>query len=518
MEKKSASYFRIVLWLLAIVRFIIPFFLQHASYEPHRDEYLYLAEAAHPAWGFMEVPPMMSWLGQLIPSNGNSLFWVKCWPALFGAANFLLTGKIIQSLGGSWFALCLCFLSSVLGVYLRVFFLFQPNAPEIFFWTAMAWTMIRYNQTEDNKWLYGLGVAGGLALMSKYSVLLFMAGLVIGLLLTPGRKLFRNKHFYAAALIAFLIFLPNLYWQYQHHWPVVFHMHELSKTQLQYVNPLSFLTDQLLMHLPVLYVWAAGLLALFLFPDYRPYRLFGWAWLVVIVLLLLAHGKNYYTLGAYPVLFAFGACFLEQITTNRKIARAAMVTVSLVLGIWLIPLALPVWEPDRLAAFYTKQHFDKTGALKWEDLRNHPLPQDFSDMLGWKEMARKAGKAYNLLNEEEKKHTLVFCDNYGEAGAVTFYGKQFGLPPAYSDNASFLYWLPADPAFDNLVLVTPDKQEMQHDFIRDFKSAQLVDSITNPFAREKGSLIILLKGANQSFRNYFQKQLAGDRQAVGIIP
>jgi len=507
--------FNRILWLLALLRLIIPFMLQSGVYEPHRDEYLYLAEAAHPAWGYMEVPPMLSWLATLTPFQSGQLFWVKCWPSIFGALTFLVSGKIIESLGGGIFALLLCFLSFVLGVYLRVFFLFQPNAPEIFFWTLMAWGLIRYTQTNQNKWLYCFGIAAGLGLLSKYSIVLFITGLLVGLLLTKNRRVFANKRLWFSGGIALLIFLPNLLWQYQHHFPVVFHMRELSRTQLQYVSPASFLIDQILMHLPVFYVWLAGLLAVFFVPAFRPYRFIGWAWLIVIILLLLAHGKNYYALGAYPVLFALGAVCLEQWSERRRFFRWAMITISLILGIWLIPLALPVWEPTRLASFYKNQHFEKTGALKWEDLEQHPLPQDFADMLSWKEMTEKSAKAFNQLTAAEKKRTLIFCDNYGEAGAVSYYGHALGLPPAFSDNASFLYWLPANPDFDNLVLVTPDQLEMEHAFIRDFASAKLVDSITNPFARERGTLIILLKGPNQAFRDFFRKKLEADRKEAG---
>ena len=47
----------LLLCLLALLKLILPFFIQNAAYEPHRDEFLYLAEGKHLAWGFMEVPP-----------------------------------------------------------------------------------------------------------------------------------------------------------------------------------------------------------------------------------------------------------------------------------------------------------------------------------------------------------------------------------------------------------------------------------------------------------------------------
>src|ERR1700740_848389 len=134
--------FNRVLYGLAFIKFIIPYFLQHPIYETHRDELLYLAEGNHMAWGFMEVPPLLSifaWLTQIL---GGGMFWIKCWPSLIGAVNFIMVGRIIFYLGGSYFALVMAFLSFVLSGYLRVHFLFQPNFLEIFFWTAMAYSLI----------------------------------------------------------------------------------------------------------------------------------------------------------------------------------------------------------------------------------------------------------------------------------------------------------------------------------------------------------------------------------------
>jgi hypothetical protein len=245
----------------------------------------------------------------------------------------------------------------------------------------------------------------------------------------------------------------------------------------------------------------------------------GLAYAFVIVLLLVGHGKNYYSLGVYPILFAFGAYRLEQFTlSKRRILRYAFVLIPLILGVLIVPIALPVFPPKQLAAFYEKAGTKNTGALRWEDQQNHNLPQDFSDMLGWEEMAKKMATAYNMLDSNEKKHCTLFCDNYGMAGAVNYYGKKYGLPQAYSDNASFLYWMPDSLRIENLVLITDDQQEMTHPFIKSFTSAQVVDSVTSPFARERGDLIILFKGANEKFAAYFSKKMERKKAAIAGKP
>src|SRR5438874_2584797 len=156
-----------LLYILALVKFILPFLLQNSYYEPHRDEFLYLSEGHHMAWGFMEVPPLLSVFAWLTHVFGDGTFWMKLWPSLFGSLTYITVGRIVLSLGGKTFALFLTFLPFVFSVYLRLFYLFQPNFLEVFFWTMLAYSIIRYIQTEKNIWLYAFGISAGLGMMSK---------------------------------------------------------------------------------------------------------------------------------------------------------------------------------------------------------------------------------------------------------------------------------------------------------------------------------------------------------------
>ncbi|HXR84231.1 MAG TPA: glycosyltransferase family 39 protein [Hanamia sp.] len=500
-----------LLYLLALIKFVLPFILQNSFYEPQRDEFLYLAEARHMAWGYMEIPPLLSVFAWFTNLFGASMFWLKFWPSLFGALNYIIVGKIILSFGGRWLALLLAFLAFIFSVYLRVHFLFQPNFLEIFFWTMMAFSILRFVQTEKNQYLYIFGVSAGLGIISKYSAAFFILSILLGLLATSNRKIFLNKHLYFAATIAFLIFFPTLLWEYNHHFPVIVHMKELHQFQLQYVSPAGFLIDQLLMNLPCVFIWIAGLYFI-VFKENGKYRFLAWAYLFLILLLLYFQGKNYYSLGVYPVLFAFGAIQLERFALRHSnVWKFVFIAIPFFIGIPFVPLYLPVYKPKKLASYYKAMHIEKTGFLKWEDLQNHPLPQDFGDMLGWKEMTEKTAKAYSSLTSEEKKNTFIFADNYGEAGAINYYGNQYNLPTVYSDNASFLYWLPESGHITNVILVTDDKEEMQHDFLKDFSSVILSDSITNPLAREHGSLIIIMKGANEKFNEMFTEKIKKDK-------
>ena len=507
MEKQNK--FRKLIFLLALIKLILPFLLQNSFYQPHRDEFLYLAEGHHMAWGFMEVPPLLSVFAWITKNFGGSMFWIKIWPDLFGAFTFILVANIIVSLGGKIFAILLGWLPFIIDGYMLLFFLFQPNFLDAFFWTLMAYSIVRYVQSQQNKWFYVFGIAAGLGMMSKYSVAFFALSLLIGILFTSHRKIFLNKHFYYAALTGLLIFLPNLIWQYNHLFPVITHMNELQEEQLKYNSAVGFIASQFLMNLPCVFIWIAGLVYLIFNTKGKSYRFIAWAYFFVIVLLIVLRGKDYYALGVYPVLFAFGAYQLERVTSLRlQWTRIAMIILPLALGLFSMPLIMPLAKPEALVKYYEKTGINKTGIFKWEDQQMHPLPQDFADMMGWKEMAMKTGAVYNSLPEDKKLKTLVYCRGYFSAGALNYYRKEAGLPEVYSDNASFLFWMPEKYDIKNLILVghhIPDKDDI---VFQQFEKMSVKDSINMPLFRETGMKIILYENGNDSLNSIITNGVA----------
>jgi len=390
-----------------------------------------------------------------------------------------------------------------------LFFLFMPNFLDVFFWTLISYSLIRFIQSQQYKWFYVFGIAVGLGMMSKYSVAFFTVSILAGILLTRHRKVFTSKHFYFASLIALLIFLPNIIWQYNHRFPVITHMGELQNEQLKYNSATGFIKSQLFMNLPCVFVWIAGLINVIFSTQGKPYRLIAWTYLFVIVLLILLRGKDYYALGAYPVLFAFGAYHLEKVTRLRlRWTRYVMLIFSFALGLFGMPLTMPLAKPDSLVKYYEKTGMNKTGSFKWEDQQMHPLPQDFADMIGWKEMAIKAGEVYNSLSPEARMKTLVYCRGYFSAGALNYYRKEAGLPEVYSDNASFLFWMPNKYDIKNLILVghrIPDKGDK---VFQQFEKMTVKDSVDMPLFRETGTKIILFENGNDSLNSIITKGVA----------
>jgi len=502
------------LFILAVLRMVLPFILQHPSYQPHRDAYLYLDYANHMDWGYMEVPPLLSVFSWLVKIAGPSTFWIKIWPALFGSLCFVLSGKIVIQLGGRRFALIILFLCFLFGPFLRLFHLFQPGFLEVFSWTLISYCIIQYIHTNNPRWAYAFGIACGIGLLSKYTTLFFLTGFAISWLITGrGKKLF-SKSILIAACMAILLFLPNIIWQYQHRFPVIHHMEELRETQLQYINQFSFIIDQVMMMLPVAFIWITGIVALYKIPSFKPYRWLGWQWLIVLLLLLAGSGKSYYALGLYPVLFAFGSLSLASWLQSKKLlVKIAVFTPVVLLGIFSLTIALPVFAPQTLADFYEKIGLSKMSFFYWEDLKPHPLPQDFADMIGWKETAAMAAKQYHRLPQTIRDSTMIYCRGYYTAGALNLYRHENNMPEAYSDNGSYLLWMPDTLHFRHLMMIGHTNPGPDDEVFNHFHSRIVLDSLYYPLFRENGIKVFFFHNtddsaallANKSIRQLMQQ-------------
>lgn len=484
-------------WLIIIafslIKFSIPFLFIHPSFQLHRDEYLYLADAEHLAWGYVEMPPLLAFLGSISKLFGGSFYAVYFWGSLFGALTMVLIGKIVLRLKGNHYAVFIACLAFLCSGFLRLHVLFQPNFLDVFFWTLSAYAIICLIDSNNKKYLYLIGVSFGFGMLSKYTMAFFIIAFLTSVLLTPLRKWLLSKHFYFAMLLGLLISLPNLLWQYNHHFPVAHHMQLLRSQQLDNSSRLDFLVNQVFIVLPAFYIWMMGLWYLFFNKKGRQFIAIGIIYSTVILLLLYFKGKGYYAAGLYPVMLAIGGFQLSKSIQNHKtkVVQYAIPVVVLALTYCIFPVVLPYLSPKDLVKEYQKMHIEKTGTLKWEDGENHPLPQDFADMLGWKEMAEKTAKIYHQLPDSVREKTMIYGNNYGEAAALAFYKKQLHLPEIYSDDASFAFWLPEKFTYTHFLFVTKRLPPITDRFFYHFGKVDIKDSVTQKFALEQGTKIIL---------------------------
>jgi hypothetical protein len=502
MKQVNPNWF--IILALAIIKFTLPFILQSQFYELHRDEYLYYEQGQHFALGYLENPPLLSWLGIISSWMGGSVFWIKFWPSLFGALTVVATCLITAELGGRSFAQFIAGIAIIGGAYMRMFFLFQPNPPEIFFWTLSIYFLIRFIRNNERRFLFAFVISMSLSFWSKYSVAFLAAAIFISLLLSVHRSIFLKKQTYIALLLGLVIILPNIAWQYNNNWPLVHHMQELQETQLRFLSPLDFIKDQLLYLVPVVFIWIAGLVWLF---KNKQWRFIFWTYLFVIIFLLLGRGKSYYSMGIYPSLLAAGAVTWENFSRNKIWLRYAVVSVIVFLIVLFTPMLLPLWEPQKLASFYRKNHLEKIGLLKWEDQKDHPLPQDFADMIGWDEITRQTAVVYQQLPEGEKNKTIIKGDNYGFSGALNYYGKKYGLPKAYGYNGSFLLWIPDTFNVVNVITVGEEFPDTTREIVKQFQRISIEGELKDSLARENGAKIILWKHASPMLSKFIKEEI-----------
>ncbi len=502
-----------ILSLFVIAKFVLQYTLIHPGFDLHRDEYLHLDQAKHLAWGYDSVPPFTSWTSWIILQLGNGIFWVKFFPALFGALTLIVVWKIVEKLGGGLFAMILSATAILFSVILRLNILYQPNSFDVLVWTCFYYTIIRFIQTAKSNWLYAAAVVFSIGFLNKYNIVFLVIGTLPALLISRYRTVLLKKDVYLAMLLALVLILPNLWWQYKNHFPVFHHLHELNETQLVNVNRADFLKEQVLFFFGSIFILIAALLAFIVFDKFKPFRLIGWSFIFTLLLFVYLKAKGYYAIGLYPVLLAFGAVYLETKTKKgaAKFTRPLMLVFQVLFGVLLINIGFPYDSADHLIK-YKQKLYKNFGLLRWEDGQDHHLPQDFADMLGWKELAAKVDSVYATL--PEKEHTIVYCDNYGLAGAVNYYSA-FKHINAVSMNADYIDWFPpANTVIKNVILV---KDNYDKDSAREkekplFDTVILTGRMENSYAREKGTRIYLLKGAKVPIMPFFTKEILERKQ------
>src|SRR5205814_2763763 len=195
-------------------------------------------------------------------------------------------------------------------------------------------------------------------------------------------------------------------------------------------------------------------------PHGRRYCAVAIAYFVTLGVFLFLHGKVYYLAPAYPMLFAAGGVATERLFEARwQWVKPAFLGLILVCGAFLAPLALPILPPEKLLAYMQKIHLQPP---RTETSHTAALPQLFADQFGWEEMVASVAHVYHHLRPEDEKRAGIFCQNYGEAGAIDFFGRKDGLPPAISGHQNYFLWGPRDWSGEvALVLDTRDDNERE---------------------------------------------------------
>jgi len=334
-------------------------------------------------------------------------------------------------------------------------------------------------------------------LEEKYSIAFFGFGIVIGLLITKHRRVFLHRWFWLGGLIAFLFFLPNLIWSIQNHWPFLELMHNIRADGRDVqLSPLAFLWQQILLIHPFnAPIWIIGLFALFFAERFKEFRFLGWTFVICFITFVVLNGKAYYLAPIYPMLLAAGAVTVGAVLTGRTrgwLRRTAptIIIVSLLLGgALLTPLVVPVLPVSTFISYMERLPF-KVPRTEHSHERAL-LPQHYADQFGWEELTAKTAEAWSRLTPQEKNDCGIFAQNYGQAGAIDFFGPRYGLPNALSGHQTYLIWGPRGYSGNCMIVLDDDRETLS----QLFDQVEFVGTSDNPYALERNITVWLCKGA-----------------------
>jgi hypothetical protein len=458
------------------------------------DELYFLACGEHLAWGYVDFPPLtavQAWLTRRL--FGDSAYSIRLFPALLGAALVWLTGSLTRRLGGQRFAQALAALVVVVApVYLAFCSYLSMNSVEPVIWTGCVLLVVRMVETGDPRLWVPYGLLSGLGLLNKHTSAIFCIALVASLLLTRKRRLLASRWVVAGGAVALLVFLPNLVWEVRHGFP---HFEVLANIRQNGrdvdVGFLQFWGLEILFLHPVAApVWTLGLWALLRHPSFEHVRCLGWAYLITLITLALGtHGshKTYYLASAYPMLLAAGAVVLERWLTHERRGwlKPAYLVVLALTGAVIAPTVLPVFPPETYLKYTRVIGIEQP---RLENRSTNAMPQLFADRLGWPEMVETVANVYHSLPPAQREKTGIFANDYGQGGAIDFYGPRYGLPKAIGGHLTYWYWGPRTYTGESLI-VLGDRREVLE---TEYEDVRAMAEVGHPYAMRQEHFTVFL--------------------------
>ena len=407
---------------------VLVLLLLAGRYGPHRDELYFLAAGDHLAWGYPDQPPLTPLLAAAADGLApGSLLALRVLPALLAGLVVVLAADLARELGGGRPAQLLAALVTGTGAgVLVVGHMLSTTTVDLATWSLAVWLTVRLlHRDTPRAWLL-VGLVVGVGLQNKHLVGLLAAALAVGVAVTPSlRHHLRSPWPYAGAALAAAIWLPNLLWQAANDWPQLELASDVREEYGTAGGAVELLAMQLILLNPLGAVLAAtGLVAVLRRPGWAFARPVGVAYVVLLPVFLLTGGKGYYLLPLLPPLAAAGAVVLEQRWSTYRLKVFAL-AVGLT-ALFPVPALLPVLPADTLdATFYPA------------------LNEDGMETIGWPRVVRTVREAIDGLPAAQRASAVVVTSNYGEAGALQWYG--LGVP-VHSGHNAYAEWGPPEQA------------------------------------------------------------------------
>lgn len=475
--------------IFATIKIAIEFFgnvvAQHFGYGIFRDELYYIVCGRHLAWGYVDQAPLVALQARISTAlfGFHNLALLRLISAIAGGVKLLLTGLIAWSLGGRRMAQILAMIAVLVApVYLGIDGFLSMNSFEPVFWMGCMLAVILMARGASPRWWIAFGILGGLGILNKPSIVYFLAALMVGLLVTPQRRLLWSRWTLVAVGLIVLISLPYALWQIHHNWPTLEWLNNVQRSGKNVaLTPLPFIETQINMLNPLsFFLLLPGLVWLFAAKSARRFLWIGATYLLFLALMIHLHAKDYYLAPIYPALFAAGALAWEwAFSRSRKTAwlLPAWCVVLVVTGAITLPMAIPVLPPYTWIRYTRALHLVSNNT---ETAETGPLPQFYADRFGWQQMVAQVAQVYDGLSPEDRAKAAIFGSNYGEAGAVDVLGAKYGLPKAISGHQNFYFWGPR--GYTGKIMIVIDSDDSLGRLQKEFQSAVVAAHTYNPLA------------------------------------
>lgn len=426
------------------------------SYGIFRDELYYLACTNRLDLGYVDHPPLSIYILSIWKwLFGDTLFAIRLVPAIVSSLALFMLGIFTRRLGGGRAAIIISMLAYMLTpIFLGMNTIFSMNTFDFLFWVTSAYYFIRIIQEENQKKWIKLGIIIGFGLLNKTSMLWLAAGVFLALIFTPLRKDLKTKYPYIAALIALVIFSPFIIWNITHDFAHLEFMRNAASSKYGGLTPMSFIIDQLLILNPLaIFIWLPGIYFFFFNEEGKKLKAVIFIWLATFLILFInGHSKGEYIAAAYQILFAGGAVMIEKWSGEGKVWLKYSIAIPVILaGLFFSPFARPSLPIEQFLKFQGTLGLEPP-SNEGQEL-NRGIPQFYADMHGWEDLAKNVSKVYQSLPEEKQKNTLVYCSNYGKAGAIEYFRRDYPLPKVICPHNSYWYWWPSVNNYTTFIII-----------------------------------------------------------------
>jgi 4-amino-4-deoxy-L-arabinose transferase-like glycosyltransferase len=221
-ESRLRSWFASPHAVIALIAAMTAMRLVYASQiELRTDEAYYWTWSKENVLCFLDHPPVIAWFirfGTMI--FGDTNLGVRFAGVLAMLVTQLLLADMVRRVTHDARAVVLAVLMPEAALYYGLLMAkVAPDVAMIPFAVAMLWALVRLRDSGDGRWWLLAGLFAGLALLSKFTAVM-LAPAVAAFLMVPDwrRRWLASPWPWLAALIAVVVFLPVLVWNFEHDW------------------------------------------------------------------------------------------------------------------------------------------------------------------------------------------------------------------------------------------------------------------------------------------------------------